>query len=311
MSFTLALEALRVAGVPFEIRKGAPSIEELPPDGEVDLWIEPADLSVADMALRSVGFVPVSAPGQGAHRFYLELEQGRWRKLDLKLRGVRQRRGTARKLIARRPLSMHRTGPVIALVGPDGAGKGTMVAELLRRIPVGVTAVYLGGRRRSAGARAEPSRGSRVAAGPRELAFVLRKWLRPLSTLARAYPAAWRGHIVVCDRHPLEVLATTPDRSARAAALERFLATRLTPRPDAVVVLDAPAEVLIARKPEHSLGTLEALRASYREVFGPMGATFVDTRMPLESTVGRVSEAVWSALMVRRGERVIGPGRRP
>src|SRR5439155_11457122 len=106
-------------------------------------------------------------------------------------------------------------------------------------------------------------------------AFLLRKAIRAWRQLLRGYAAAWRGHIVLCDRHPVEILAILPQRTRTGAVLERILTQRLTPRPDAIVVLDAPAGVLHGRKQEHPIATLERWRSGYATAFGPRGAVIV------------------------------------
>jgi len=313
VSFKAGLEAMARAGVPFEFRKGISSVEEAPDVGEVDLWLAPEDLGAAGAALVSVGFVSVESPAQGPHRYFVEMRDGSWRKLDVKLRGAREVRGIERLAVARRPLAARRSGPVIAIVGPDGSGKGTVIDALARAIPVAVTRVYLGAARESppspmgsfdaAPTRQDPPEPpAPPGLSARELAFVLRKSARAWWRLLRAYGAAWRGHIVLIDRHPLEVLAVRPFRSASGAAFERFLAVRLTPRPDALVVLHALPEVLFERKPEHPVETYRRWRVGYEDAFRGLGATFVHTGDPLEQTLARVSEVVWQALRARRAQ---------
>jgi thymidylate kinase len=134
----------------------------------------------------------------------------------------------------------------------------------------------------------------------RECLFVMAKAVRGWSKLVWVYTLAWRGHIVLCDRHPIEVLATRPDRTPPAGALERWLVRHLTPRPDAIVLLDAPAEVLFGRKREHSATVLERWRNAYTEVFAERGAATVSTVGPREGTVDAASQVVWEALWDRR-----------
>ena len=43
-------------------------------------------------------------------------------------------------LTQRRSRSIRRQGPVVALLGPDGAGKGTIIAGLRREMPTAYTA---------------------------------------------------------------------------------------------------------------------------------------------------------------------------
>jgi thymidylate kinase len=305
--FARALRALDAAGVSTRLRKPP----EAGPAPEIDLWIDRPRLQRARSALAEVGFHPFRARGQGSHRFYLGFQGGRWLKIDAKIRaeGIGLGLGRWADAAARRwPLGLRRLGPLVAIVGPDGAGKGTVIDGLHGRIPVAVRSVYLGGGasgKRSRG-RAQPSEDRSAGApdrpaGPaREGAFLVARFVRAWGRLARGYAAAWRGAIVLCDRHPLEVLAVDPDRTPVGRRLERFLAIRLTPRPDAVVVLDAPARTLFDRKPEHPVERLERWRRSYAGVFEPMGARVVSTAGTPDLAIDAVSEIVWGALRARR-----------
>ena len=315
--FREALQALDRADVPYSFRKRTYGEDDLPAGGEVDLWMRPADGRSADSALRGVGFHRLDAPGRGPHRFYVAFRDGRWLKLDVKLAArdedePRSRSGWRaflhvawRGLQRRRPASLHRTGPVVAVLGPDGAGKGTLIESLRAEIPVAVTTVYLGGRRRGRPPGAPGSfknaRQAQRRIGPLREASGLARWtLRMWRRLATVYAASWRGAVVLCDRHPVELLAVRPERTRLGRAVERFATSRLIPWPDAVVVLDAPPEVLFGRKREHSMAVLQRWREGYEEVFGPRGATIVSTDGPPRRAVARASEAVWDALRKRR-----------
>lgn len=210
--------------------------------------------------------------------------------------GQREPTTLLRSLARRRPAALHRTGPVIAVLGPDGAGKGSTLDGASALLPVGVTRVYLGNRRPDPDGRPVPVTAPPVprrrAPLPVELAFVLRKALHAYRILLTAYAASWRGHVVLCDRHPVEVLAIRPDRSPAAAALERLLFARLLPRPDRIVVLDAPGEVLYRRKGEHDPELLERWRQAYLATFVPPGAV-VDTTGSVEQSVQALLAVLW------------------
>lgn len=227
--------------------------------------------------------------------------------------GQREPQSVLRSLARRRPAAARRIGPVIAVLGPDGAGKGSTLDGACARLPVGVTRVYLGNRRKApAPATAEPAAATvaRRAPLPVEIVFLLCKALHVYRTLLTAYAASWRGHLVLCDRHPVEVLAIEPDRSRPAAALERLLFARLPPAPDRVVVLDAPGEVLYRRKGEHDPVLLERWRQAYLATFVPPGAV-VDTTGPLEQSVDALLRVLWQELDERqRWTPTVRPGPR-
>jgi thymidylate kinase len=341
-----ALEALPPAGIAFATR-GEQPIDDPPPGGDIDILVADADAEAAERVLVGAGFRRLVAPGHRRHRFYLAFDRvrGRWLKIDVALVpprfgwdlsardaaslgrfagyrvGMKARRTFAERvwsaLARRRPLSLRRQGPVIAVLGPDGAGKGSVIAALRTQIPAGVVAVYLGHgeaslaeyARRPPPADASIGRVRRLARRvtallPDALGDAQHRARRAIRKAVRtwaAYRYAWRGDIVLCDRHPLEVLATDADRRTLGGAVERWVTRRLVPWPDAVVLLDAPGDVLYARKGEHSPGVLEAQRRAFRNVFGARNATVVATTGGLERTVAEASGVLWDALAKRRG----------
>jgi thymidylate kinase len=341
-----ALDALDAAGVPFATR-GEQPIDDPPPGGDVDILVAVADADAAERVLESAGFRRLVSPGHRLHRFYLAFAPatGNWLKIDVSLVprrlgwdlrarderslrrfagyrvGMKARRGTVERiwsaLARRRPLGLRRQGPVIAVLGPDGAGKGSVIAALRARIPATVTPLYLGhgdasraeyGASRRSAPRAEVGRVRaairRVLAllpyRHRDAQYRVRRGLRLALRALVAYVYAWRGDVVLCDRHPLELLAVDGERDTLGGALERRVVSRLVPWPDAVVLLDAPGEVLYARKGEHSPALLERWRQTYRDVFGSRNATIVSTTAGLEPAVREASGVLWAALSRRR-----------
>ena len=267
------LAVLEAAGIPYQVRKPASERER-------DIALETRDLDRAGRALGAVGWLAIDS-GDPAHAFFVEVHDGRWTKLDAKLETpVRSRR---------------RRGPVIAFVGPDGAGKSTVIEEVAARIPLGVRVAYLGNRGAGRAGQGAPKGTLRECAG------VVKDTLRAARRLAREHWAARRGSIVLCDRHPKELLAVRPRRPRAAAALEQWLVRWTLPWPDALIVLEAPAEVLRERKQEHPIERLQDWLDAYRRTLGPRGATFLDTTEPREETARAVSELVWREVAQRMG----------
>lgn len=165
-------------------------------------------------------------------------------------------------------------GLVVALLGPDGAGKST-VARALTESHRRARRVYMGyGRDTGAHRRAivewlvsqarMPERRAAGIAGAVSGAsrFVARCLLQGGRGLwVRTH--RWLGRLVVLDRY----VGEADERGDNVAArLRRQIISALSPRPDLLVVLDAPAEVLHERRPEHSIEDLSAKRAAYRRL---------------------------------------------
>src|SRR4051794_2996062 len=302
--YAVALDALSAAQIPYSFRKGWTPADAGAAPSEIDLEVPAAFVPAEEAALSAAGFHRLGLPGRSGHRFYVRFDAGRWWKVDVRsdrsdATGGRVARAASRARKAG-PAAWRRLGPVVAVLGPDGAGKGTVIAQLVDEIPIAVTVVYLGTRRKQEATAAASETPASPAHPLREIAFLVRRFARMQFRLAGAYAAAWRGDVVLCDRHPVEILAVRPPRTPLGAAVERTLVGRLTPAPDAVIVLDAPARILYERKPEHAIERLERWRAGYKSTFQPRGATFVATTGSRAETTASASAAVWKSLVRRR-----------
>jgi hypothetical protein len=125
--------------------------------------------------------------------------------------------------------------------------------------------------------------------------WMTEEWLRQLVALGHAL----RGRIVVFDRHfYLDYYHADVEDGRRRGPAERlhgWMLARVYPKPDLVILLDAPAEVLHARKPEATVAWLERRRQQYLEL-APMVPEFVvvDVDRPVEAALSEVVAAIES-----------------
>jgi thymidylate kinase len=192
----------------------------------------------------------------------------------------------------------------VALIGPDGAGKSTIARRLVNdELPLPIKYVYMGVNldssnlvlpttrlileiKRARGGRpdmAGPPDRTRVKPRPKGMVKRVAAGLKSNLRLANLMAEEWfrqglvwyyqrRGHIVLFDRHFFSDYAhDIAGNGARRPLAERihgFMLARFYPRPDFVICLDAPAEVLFARKGEGTLELLERRRQEYLHLRG-------------------------------------------
>jgi thymidylate kinase len=216
----------------------------------------------------------------------------------------------------------------VALIGPDGSGKTTVSRRLPNELGLPVTSIYMGVNMASSGvmlphtrlirALRRATRGDDPNAAsdiktfkppPRtvlgRLAASVRAGLRLVSWLSEeryrlsvARRHTRRGRIVVFDRHFFADFYADDIREAQgprpvARRIHGFVLQHLYPKPDLVVCLDAPAEVLYARKPE---GTIERVRAkreeclALRDLFPEF--VVVDAALPEDEVVNETAAVI-------------------
>jgi thymidylate kinase len=223
----------------------------------------------------------------------------------------------------------------VAIIGPDGAGKST-ISDLLERepMPAPVKRIYMGvnleasslmlpttrlaltvkrlrGRRSdmvapSQSPAAETGSPARRAAkgatrAVRLLLWLAEEWFRQ----AVAEYHRRRGSIVVFDRHFYADyyhfdVAAEGRRSLSSRVHGRLLKT-VYPKPDLVICLDAPGQVLYDRKHEASVEWLERRRAQYLQLASALpNFVVVDVDRPLDTVTREVATVITEFFEKRR-----------
>ncbi|HEY0664370.1 MAG TPA: DapH/DapD/GlmU-related protein, partial [Thiobacillaceae bacterium] len=200
------------------------------------------------------------------------------------------------------------TGLSVAVLGPDGCGKSSVIDRLLTELtPVfrRTGCFHLRPRLFSDGStaalpvtrpHAQPARGA--VASVAKLAYFMVDYA--FGWLVRVWPSAIRSTLVVFDRYYHDLLVDPrrfryggPARVARWAAY-------CVPAPDMWVLLDAPAEILQRRKSEVSIGESERQRRAYLRLMNRRwNAAVVDASRGIAQVVAETEDFVLRFLQQR------------
>ena len=217
----------------------------------------------------------------------------------------------------------------IALIGSDGAGKTTITRMITESSEISVKYLYMGINTESSNVALPTSRiierlkkirqkkSNTLHAKEANHDFrqirkrtVMGK-IRAVARLAHRLAEEWyrqlfawlyqiQGYIVLYDRHFLFDFAVPLDEGSRrflTDRMHRWCVCHLYPRPDLTIYLDAPAEILFARKGECGLEGLELRRQAFMQQ-GKHTPNFVqvDATQPLDEVYAEVMHHILSFL---------------
>lgn len=203
------------------------------------------------------------------------------------------------------------TGLFVALLGPDGAGKSTLIARLaedlgpaFRRIAVFHLRPRLGAIG-SAQARSDPH-----AVPPRGVggsAVKLVYWFADyvIGYAVRVWPRLVQSTFVLFDRYLFDLLVDARRyRYGGPRWLARLFA-RCVPRPDLTIVLDVPADVLRMRKRELTLNEARRQRGAYLRLASALPASHViDASREIDLVIADAEAVILEYMAGRTAERL-------
>ena len=204
------------------------------------------------------------------------------------------------------------TGYLVAVLGPDGVGKSTMLDRVERELAPAF--------RRTARFHLRPRFGrskgpDSVCTDPhapssygivRSSAKLVLWWSDYTIGYARAVlPRLIGSSIVLFDRYYYD-LTVDPRRYRYGGPIPLARAVgRLLPKPDLLILLDAPAELVRARREELPLDEIVRQRQAYRRlVEATSNACMIDASRPADEVATSVAQAIIDRLADRTASRL-------
>ena len=163
----------------------------------------------------------------------------------------------------------------VALLAPDGGGKTTLATELVRRFFLPSRYIYMGSNIEASTVglpttRWIQARSKRPKHSSQLPAWALARGLRFINNMVEqwyrygtSYYHIMRGRLLLFDRYVYDQQLDAARKRSLKTRARRWLLSAAAPKPDLVVFLDAPGELLYARKGEHSPEILEQQRQHY------------------------------------------------
>jgi thymidylate kinase len=189
----------------------------------------------------------------------------------------------------------HRRGLSAAVLGPDGAGKSTLVGGLEGSFRFEVRSVYMGLWKRGAPRRLEPLRN------------VLRIAFRPAVVWRRYFTGRVHqrlGRLVVFDRYVYDALLPPRPPLQTLKRLYFWVLAHACPAPDLVFLLDLPGGAAAARKGEQTVEQLDDQRRHFLALRRRLPELrVVDALQPPARVRAEVTDAIWQRYRARWAAR--------
>ena len=230
----------------------------------------------------------------------------------------------------------------IALIGPDGTGKSTVSKILQDLLPLPTKYMYMGinqdasnlalpttllwkkikrasGRQTDMGGPPDPNRLQSIPKNPlKRIARELKSGVRIANLIAEEWFrqfVTWyyqsRGYVVIFDRHfyfdyyKYHIANSSIGRTL-GDRVHGFMLKHIYPKPDLVIFLDAPAEVLFSRKSEGTVELLEQRRQEYLQFQGRVEFFMtVDTTQSIDEVARQVCNLIMDFHLIKKDARTM------
>ncbi len=209
--------------------------------------------------------------------------------------------------------AMMPTGGCIAIMGPDGAGKSAVIDAIRQQFRFAyhkVKCFHLRPKSLRPGKdtqqvvtdpHGKPPRGT-ILSVLKVFFLIADYWLGYAMKIA---PATRRSQLIVFDRYIYDLLVDSKRVRYGGPAWLLKLAALVVPRPDIVILLDAPAEVLWSRKQEVPFEEVVRQRDRYCKVAtGLSFAKTVNADQPLADVIRDVDTVIVEHYQRRTAERL-------